>query len=415
MHTIRTINGFTPDYSNNIKNPLAQTELGWEIIASHQLESACDLLNLRRVDPGNIFSMSEKILGTVSHWCILGNNVIGVNAWANVPLEEQYHAVQHKAGAFIATAMQYVKVSGRDAGIAIDRLSPRLVSNMPINSLKFVLFTSFSGAVDEEAIIIRTSVTEYIMSCGGGRFPSWLKTIASEYHDAIVEESNILSFNIKGPLRKEAILGMIKPKHTAEVSNLSPFTSCLVQMKIEGTARIARTTIGYEIWSDPHTLAEIWKDMLYHHPLITPCAWQLLNMYRVECQVMIFALYPLDMNSSTTLWEIHYGWMLPAVDTHDYIGREILRKNKYEPSCKLTGLYALQTYDTPSIGSAVLDSEGQFAGYVTTASFSIRDNRILLFAQLLPHLQNNQHYFVGNDRYNLAALPFKPTEFTSLV
>lgn len=88
MLTIRDKYLASREWSLEIRNPLSQPGMVWATLSSTELAKAQDALRLRRVDPGNIFKLSEELLGSVTKWAVLGDNVIGVWGWRGVSLAD---------------------------------------------------------------------------------------------------------------------------------------------------------------------------------------------------------------------------------------------------------------------------------------------------------------------------------------
>lgn len=406
MRTVREVGEHPRDCCWSLRNPLAQPGTVWASLTSAELLAVQDSLGLRRVDPGGILAMTEQLLGPVTRWAILGDTVAGALGWANVSLTDQYHAVTDGAGAFLASAMFSLRVSGPQAGVVLDRLSPRKISDLAVNSAKFVLFTTPAGTVDEEAVVLRTGQTEFMLSCGGGKPPGWLDATAQEFGDDIrIERGDQFCFNIKGPERLDAVQSLVRPGRDQErIARLQTFDSCMVHPVIGGLARIVKNVIGYEFWADGETLAAVWHQVLAERPQIVPCGWDLLNIYRLECRSMTFCLYPLDVHSGTSLLETGYGWMMKEPNCEQYVGRAALEACT-ERRLWLGGIRAIGDAEPPFIGSEIQSVSGDFAGYVTSAAFSFRDNCSLAFAHLVPSCAPGANVHIDGTSWLVSSLP----------
>jgi aminomethyltransferase len=408
MKTLTNVVERSRAHSLDLRSPLAQSGMVWATLSPSELNAAQDVFGLRRVDPGGVFAITEKMLGPVERWAILGDNVIGATGWADVSLQEQYEAVTTGAAAFIASAMLYVRVSGSKASAVLDSLSPRTVSGLPVDSARFCLFTTPVGTVDEEAVVIRTGPEDYVMSCGGGKYPAWLRPQAIEFGDVLVEEADVRSFNIKGPKRLAATVSLLAERDADAVARLKPFQSCLVSTSLGTRARVLRTVVGYELWADKEVLCGLWRQVLRSRHVVTPAGWDLLNTYRMECREMVFGLYPLDLHAGTRLAEIGFEWMYRDGPTRDYMGRAALTTSSDSARFRLLGLQSSAgTHDVPLIGQEVFTSDHGFVGYVTSAARSPRHGGPLAFAHLTPACSPGDPVVLNGQAWTVQSLPFR--------
>ena len=162
------------------------------------------------------------------------------------------------------------------------------------------------------------------------------------------------------------------------------------------------------MWGPAPVIRHTWHEMLRQPDLITPCAWDLLNIFRMECTAMVFAVYPLDVHGGTTLWESGYGWMMEKSEAEAFVGQQALTRLRGRERLWLGGLMALdQASEAPPLGSSAHTVNGDFAGYVTSAAFSIKYRRVLAFAHLPTACKPGEILSLdGSDRWQVCALPF---------
>jgi glycine cleavage system aminomethyltransferase T len=405
VHTLLHEKDRIRDFDLTLRNPLAQTGTVWATIPGPDLPATQRILRLRRTDPGGIFAVTEQLVGPAREWCALGDNVIGVTGWLGISLEDQYRAVRTGAGAFIASAMYYLRISGRNAGIVLDMISPRVISDLPVGSARFTLFTTPAGTVDEEAVIVRTGDHDFEMSCGGGKSPGWLAAVSERFDDVTITDSDVFSFNIKGPLRLAAVQSLMSQGDAGKIAGLRNFTFCRTSPLTGGTARVLKTVIGYEVWAEQDVLSETWRQLVTDRPAIVPCAWDLLTTYRMECTDILFSLYPVDVHSGTTLWDVGCGWMVRGDDEHEFVGRKSLLESRHNDRLWFAGLRAEDTVAPPVTGREVVDEGGEFIGYVTSAAVSPVHGRTVGFAHLLPRVVPGQRVTVDGHDWTTCTLP----------
>lgn len=380
----------------------------WRVIPTASLTQNYSHLFKRPQDVTGILDDIAEAVGPPTAMCVLGDNVIGVAGWEQIPLAEQYQAVTEGAGAFVASNMLYLHLSGPDAAAVLNMLTPRNVQALLPGMAMFTLFTTPDGTVDEEAIVLRTEDDEYLVSCGGGKPPSLLPEALKTYPGATVENSDIVSFNIKGPKQITAMQALVCSGDRGKLSALRPFQSCRVQTLDGDLVWILKTVVGVEMWGHAPVIRQVWQCILKHSDLITPCGWDVLNVYRMECSLMVFAVYPLDVHSGTTLWESGYGWMIEKGEEEFFWGQGALQQSKGKERLWLGGLMAHRSdQDIPLVGTDIYTPEGEFSGYVTSAAFSIKHERPLAFAHLkMEHQPGDTLTLNGHQEWLVCSLPF---------
>lgn len=408
MLTVRDVELYPRTVSSDLINPLCQEQFVWKVVPPNSLLNGSDVFVRRAHDVTGILADIARQVGPPTAMCILGDNVIGAASWEGIPIADQYRAVTERAAAFVASNMHYLRVRGPEAVALLNFLTPRDVGRLPPGRAMFVLFTTPAGTVDEEAIVVRTGVEEFLVSCGGGKPMSWLPDALRSFSRVSIEQPDLVSFNLKGPQRMQAMQSLVSGDDHARVAALRPFDSCAARVADGETVRIVRTTVGYEMWGPVQVIRRVWGRIFQHSDLITPCAWDLLNVYRVECELMVFAVYPIDVHVGTTLWEAGYGWMVEKGPAEYFVGQEALMQSRGRERFRLLGLRAAdESVDVPPVGTEIYDRNGAFAGYVTTAAFSIRHGRPLAFAHVRQGLVPGDTLELdGGPGWTLSNLPF---------
>jgi aminomethyltransferase len=386
MKSVRDRGLYPRIHDPDLRSPLMQAGLVWSTLDSTELPPRLDGHTLRYNDPGDVLGLLAATVGPPTGVCILEDTVVGAAGWAGLPLQLQYEAVTTRAVAFVAGAMNYLRVSGPDAARLLGMLTPKDISRLPVRRATFALFTTPAGTVDNEAVVLRVAEDEYLLSCGGPtKAPSWLPEARKAFPHAQVEDAGVACFNIKGPRRMEAMARLVHPDDRGALADLRQFEARHLRTPRGVPAWVLRTTIGVEMWGDGDAMRESWFGILAMPELVTPGSWDLLDVYRLECTDMVFGVYPIDLHGATTLWETGFGWMVDPPKPTDYVGKAALLASKDTPRLWLAGLAARDSSTgVPSMGQEVFTPDGEFAGYVTTAAYSPRYGRPLAFAHLKP-------------------------------
>lgn len=313
--------------------------------------------------------------------------IIGVSNWQRSSIKEQYLSLQQSAGVFEASSMSYLNIKGRDAENILNTLTPRNIQQLKPGSAMFAIFTTPSGTVDDDALIIRLSEHEFLLSCGGSKLPrhtlSYLPHAMKQFPNATVSSPDIVSFNIKGPERTKAMSYLLDNADKSKVTSLNEFQFCQARALNGDDIWIVKTKIGMELWGRLTTVQIAWQYMLDHREIYTPCGWDVLNTFRMECDEIALSVYPFDIHDATSLWEIGCGWMISEKESH-YIGQDVLIHGKNKKIVQLKKIQALSSDNrVAKVGSILQNENGEFVGYITSSAFSIKEERALAFAHLL--------------------------------
>lgn len=118
----------------------------------------------------------------------------------------------------------------------------------------------------------------------------------------------------------------------------------------------------------------------------TPCGWDMLHSYRMDCDEFQFGLYPLELNHNTTLWDVGLGWMANE-KTSDYVGKSALEMSTSNPRFRIGRLIFDVGCQSVPFGTEIYTEDGRFAGIITTSAHSFKFGRIAAFAHIAKDCQ----------------------------
>jgi len=381
------------------RHVLAQANTPW--LQGDLSAEVINLLGFRHVDPGGLFHMTQEALGSPTSNCVLSGNVIGVGSWDSIAPETQMASLGERSGAFLATAMLYLTFRGQHSLSVLQQLTPRTVHDMQPGDVRFVVFTTPYGGIDDEAVVLCKATDELHMSIGGGKAPTWLDSIDMAGVE-VTEE--LVSFNIKGPDRMRAMLTLLHPESCENVRALEPLHCTEVVTRSGEPAITVRTVIGYELWAEPAVLSRAWGQLLSQPELVTPCGWDALNAYRLQCQEIPFLLYPLDMHAGTMPHEIGLSWMARDVK-REFVGHSAFADGIPAARFNLRGIVGLGSDSDLEIGDHVTSLDGELCGHVT--STAPRTHRVgnRAFALILPSVSIGDSVVVRGARFRVTKIP----------
>lgn len=369
-----------------IPHPLDSANVPWAIIETDgnlMKGQHYSYLSPRKIFNSIICDISV-VYGQPASFCIINGIVAGVTNWEKILIEDQYYAINEKAGVFDASQLRYISIQGPDAINVLNLLTPRDIGKLSIGTAMFSYLTTPFGTIDDECIILRTDDDEFLMTGGKIKQPSFMRNAIAHYPRVNVTKADIVSFNIKGPKKIEAMQKLIHSNDQHKVQALKNFQACYVKTKDGSKVWVIKTIISIEMWGAFSVIQSVWQYMLEQSDIFTPCGWTILNVFRLENSEIKFGLYPLDLHNRTTVWELEHGWMVEKKKEQDiFIGKQALERLKDKPQFRWCGLKANDpSIDPPPVGSPVFANNETFVGYVTSCAFSIRHNCSLAFAHI---------------------------------
>ncbi|MFE6040537.1 hypothetical protein [Streptomyces sp. NPDC056452] len=399
-----------PRFEVGLRSPLAKDEWVWRTLPPGHPALVGRPTVLRRSDPGDALAVIAEKYGQPKSYCVLGGSVASVSNWEGVTFTEQYRAVTSGAGVFPCGGMYYLSVVGPHASDVLDLLTPRRIDDLAIGQAAFAIFTTPEGTVDTEGVVLRDGEQSFLVSIGGEACPpKWLHDAMDTYPDTHAHETNMSSFNIKGPNRTKAMAGLLQDEYASGLDTLRAFHGMPVRTRRGGNAWVVRTVIGIEMWATAEVIREAWREMVAQPDSYTPCGWDLLASYRLECQEFAFYLCPLDIHRDTYLLDAGLGHVVSRGKKGPFVGREALEHPDRWGGRMWVGGLAASSPDAPErqIGEVVLDAgSDQPCGYVTSAGFSPREGRQLCFVHLAAGISPKETVrFADGTTWRVSALP----------
>jgi aminomethyltransferase len=341
---------------------------------------------LRRNDPGDALGVISEKYGEPKSYCVLGGNIASVSNWEGISYQDQYAAVTQGAGAFPCGGMYYLSVVGPNAADVLNLLTPKGIELLEVGQATFVIFTTPEGTVDTEGIVLRDGEESFKVSIGGDtRPPTWLHDAIDRYPDTQAEEADLSSFNIKGPKRLQAMARLVSDEFASRLDQLPRFRGLRVSTRWGGSAWVVRTVIGIEMWADPEVIHVAWRKMVDDPDCYTPCGWDVLATYRLECPDFPFYLCPLDIHRGTYLFDVDLGHVVSPGKQSPFVGQAAIKNTaQYGGRMWIAGLMAtIPEAPRRHIGERFLSNVADAPnGYVTSAGYSPKMDREVCFAHL---------------------------------
>lgn len=253
---------------------------------------------------------------------------------------EEHQATRQAIGLFDVSHMGEFALRGPGAAAFLARMVPGDVLNLPVGKCLYTQFTRPNGGVVDDTIICRQS-DRYLLVVNASNIAkdwAWL----SEHRPADAELENLSEamamIAVQGP-KADALMRTIA---SPEIPAL-PFFGIAdgevlgVKMTVSRTGYTGED--GFELYMPSEAAVTIWNGLLESGKDygIQPCGLGARDTLRLEAGL---PLYGHELNDETTPIESSFAWTVKS--TADYLGREIIERQKAEGTTKkLVGLKLL--------------------------------------------------------------------------
>jgi aminomethyltransferase len=277
-------------------------------------------------------------------------------------LAEHAHT-REKVSLFDISHMGEFRVKGPDAGGKLDRIFPRLVSNMKLNACRYNFLLTPNGTVVDDLVVYRLGDDEYYIVVNASTKDGDARVISENLPDDIDfsdESETTVKLDLQGPASADTLAGL-----GVDVADLRYFQSKNAEIA-SIPCLLSRTgytgELGYEIYVSSEHGGKMW-DVLLEREDVLPAGLGARDTLRLE---MGYALYGHELDLETTPVEAGYGGMLQLSDDRDFIGRDALAN--LPPEKRLVPLL-LKGRRAAREGSKV-ELNGKEIGVVTSGVFS---------------------------------------------
>lgn len=288
-------------------------------------------------------------------------------------ITQEHQAVRSKVGMFDISHMGMFSLQGKELIKTLQTLVPSDLSRLQPHRAQYtVLLNAAGGIIDdiifydqgidsktgnERGILIVNSAT-----CSADKV--WLMTAFEPHQIDLIDLSpERVLIAIQGPQS----LSLLQSLVTSDLSSIPIFGHQEINLW-ENPAFIARTGYtgedGFEVMVDIETGQKLWQKLFDLG--VTPCGLGARDTLRLEAAM---CLYGQDITEQTTPLEAGLGWLVHLDSKGDFIGRNVLEKQKKEGvSRRLVGL-ELTGRHIARHGYAIF-REGEQIGEVTSGTFS---------------------------------------------
>ncbi len=247
-------------------------------------------------------------------------------------LKQEHHAVRNAVGMFDISHMGKFLLTGQQILPALQRLVPTDLRRLsPGKALYTVLLNEQAGIIDDIIIYDQgqgdnglEAVSLIVNAATLEKDKQWLV----QQLPATITLTDLSATKALLALQGPQAIAILQPLVDTDLSTLSAFDHCETTLQGE-MAFVARTGYtgedGFEVMISPEAGQQLWQVLLEKG--VTPCGLGARDTLRLEAAM---GLYGQDMNDDTTPLEAGLGWLVHLDQVADFVGRDILVRQKTE-------------------------------------------------------------------------------------
>ncbi|MFZ4456646.1 MAG: glycine cleavage system aminomethyltransferase GcvT [Bacteroidales bacterium] len=295
----------------------------------------------------------------------------------NMPIEysgiiDEHNTVVNAVGVFDVSHMGEIWVKGPNALAFLNRVTSNDPSQLSIAKAQYSCFPNFEGGIVDDIIIYQFEAEKYMIVVNASNMEKdWNWCVTNNTVGAILENAS----------DHTAQLAVQGPKAFATLQKLTSVDLAVIPYyhftvgELAGVKEVIIANTGYtgaggfELYFYPEFGEQIWNAIFEAGAEfgIKPIGLGARDTLRLE---MAYSLYGNDINDTTSTLEAGLGWITKFNDGHDFIGREILEKQKDEGVTRKMCAFKLSERGIPRSHYEIVNLQGEIIGEVTSGTIS---------------------------------------------
>ncbi|MCE7794303.1 glycine cleavage system aminomethyltransferase GcvT [Salipaludibacillus sp. CUR1] len=286
-------------------------------------------------------------------------------------IKQEHEAVRTKAGLFDVSHMGEIEVKGKGTLSFLQKVLTNNVLKAKNGACQYTAMCYEDGGTIDDLVLYKRADDNVLLVVNASNIEKdfkWLKEHATEDVEVVNVSEAYAQLSVQGPKAEE-----ISQRLTNE--DLSEITFFKFREGVSFAGKdvlVSRTGYtgedGFEIYCKPEDAVHLWRSILEEGESdgLLPCGLGARDTLRFEAKL---ALYGQELSKDITPIEAGIGFAVKTDKEEDFIGKEVLKKQKEEGAPrKLSGLEMIDK-GIPRTDYEVF-KDGEKIGFVTTGTQS---------------------------------------------
>jgi glycine cleavage system aminomethyltransferase T len=238
--------------------------------------------------------------------------------------EEEYWHLINDVTLWDVSVERQVEITGPDAFMLADRLTPRDLGRCAVGQGKYVAITAYDGGVINDPVLLRLGENHFWLALADSDVLLWARAVAHAFGFRVdVREPDVSPLQVQGPKAKEVVRTLFGEK----VVGLRYYW--FVETSLDGIPVVVTRTgwtgeVGYEIYlRDGSRGDELWERIMdagRPHG-IRPTGPS--DIRRIEAGILNWGA---DITLDDNVYQVGLDRLVDEAKSADYIGREALAR-----------------------------------------------------------------------------------------
>lgn len=295
----------------------------------------------------------------------------------NMPIEysgimDEHTTVCNAVGVFDVSHMGEFWIKGPKALELIQKITSNDASKLQVGKIQYTSFVNETGGIIDDFLLYHMEEEKYMLVVNAGNIrKDWEWVNKHNTMGAIVEDAS----------DHTALLALQGPKATELLQKLTDTDLSAIPYYafengiIAGIENVIISNTGYtgaggfELYFYPDHGEKMWNALFEAGAEfgIKPAGLGARDTLRLE---MGFNLYGNDMTEETSPLEAGLGWITKLTEGNDFIGRDVLEKQKADGVTRKLCAFTLSERGIPRQGYKIVNDKDEEIGEVTSGTMS---------------------------------------------
>ena len=285
---------------------------------------------------------------------------------------KEHMAVRTACGLFDVSHMGEITCIGKDAVKNLNHLLTNDYTTMYDGQARYSPMCNEEGGVVDDLIVYKVREEHYLIvvnAANKDKDYEWIKNHV--FGDVEIKDisDQVAQIALQGPKALEVLKKVAKEEDIPV-----KYYSATFRRKIDDMECIISKTgytgeNGFELYLAAEEAPKMWELLLEagKEEGLFPCGLGARDTLRLEAAM---PLYGHEMDDTVTPLEAGLGWITKLTDGNDFVGRDVLEKQKAEGVTRKLAAFTLSDKGIPRQGYKIVNADGEEIGEVTSGTMS---------------------------------------------